>query len=129
MWFIIILKFTKKQGFTLSLEDTFLENHKGEDQTDPLAFLGLKILKDFHERPHVLSRERNFNWEVNKYSVSLKEDQRKLISLITLGTNSWNEIDKKSTVFKKITAKIWLENFFGNNNFRFHRINIRKVIY
>ena len=40
---MIILKVTKKQGFTLSLEDTFLEKPQGgRCQTDPPAFLGLR---------------------------------------------------------------------------------------
>ena len=40
----IILKVTKKQGFTFSLEDTFSENHRG-DQIDPPAISGLKQIK------------------------------------------------------------------------------------
>ena len=28
---MIILKVTKKQGFTLSLEDTFFEKHRGKE--------------------------------------------------------------------------------------------------
>ena len=31
---MIILKVTKKQGFTLSLEDTFFEKPQGRGQTD-----------------------------------------------------------------------------------------------
>ena len=40
---MITLKVTKKQGFTLSLENIFLENQQGGgSQTDPRsAFLGL----------------------------------------------------------------------------------------
>ena len=36
---MIILKVTKNQGFTLSLEDTFFEKPQGEGQTDlpPMA--------------------------------------------------------------------------------------------
>ena len=38
----IILKFTKKQDFTLSLEDTFFKKpHGGRDEIDPPAVLGL----------------------------------------------------------------------------------------
>ena len=33
----IILKFIENQGFTLSLKDTFLENHSGGGQTDHLS--------------------------------------------------------------------------------------------
>ena len=41
MW-LIILKVTKKQGFTLPLEDTFLEKNTGEGELTLLqAFLGL----------------------------------------------------------------------------------------
>ena len=40
---MIILKITKKQGFTLSLEDTFLEKpQEGSNVPLPPAFLGLK---------------------------------------------------------------------------------------
>ena len=45
MRLMIILKVTKSQGFTLSLEDTFFEKPQdgGEGgQTDPLAVLGLR---------------------------------------------------------------------------------------
>ena len=35
MWLITILKVTKSQIFTLSLEDTFLEKPRGEGQVDP----------------------------------------------------------------------------------------------
>ena len=35
------IKSHKKQGFTLSLEDTFLENHRGATGRNPPAFLGL----------------------------------------------------------------------------------------
>ena len=47
MCFKIILKVTKKQGFTLSLEDTFFEKPQGASQIDPfptspLAVLGLR---------------------------------------------------------------------------------------
>ena len=43
MWLRIILKVTKNQGFTLSLEDTFLKNPQGGrgGQIDPQAVLGL----------------------------------------------------------------------------------------
>ena len=40
---MIILKATKNQSFTLSLEDTFLEKTQGS-QTDPPTFLGLRDL-------------------------------------------------------------------------------------
>ena len=39
----MILKATKKQGFTLSLEDKFFENPQGGGQIDLPAVLGLKI--------------------------------------------------------------------------------------
>ena len=41
----LILKVTKNQGFTLSLEETFFEKPQG-GQTDPPppAFLGLKMI-------------------------------------------------------------------------------------
>ena len=47
-----ILKVTKKQGFTLSLENTFLKNHKGGGggQIDPQTCLGL--IRKAPERPH-----------------------------------------------------------------------------
>ena len=35
MWLITILKVTKSQVFTLSLEDTFLEKPQGEGKVDP----------------------------------------------------------------------------------------------
>ena len=35
IWLRVILKVTKKQGFTLSLEDTFLEKPQGGDQIEP----------------------------------------------------------------------------------------------
>ena len=41
---MIILKVTKKQGFTLSLEDTFFEKPQGEVKLIPPAVLGLKSL-------------------------------------------------------------------------------------
>ena len=43
MYLMIILKVTKNQGFTLSLEDTFFEKPQGGGQFDPPAVLGLKI--------------------------------------------------------------------------------------
>ena len=43
MCLMIILKVTKDQGFTLSLEDTFFENPQGvEVKLTPPAVLGLK---------------------------------------------------------------------------------------
>ena len=52
LWPITILKVTIKQGFTLSLENTFLKNHKGGGgQIDPPAFLGL--IRKAPERPHI----------------------------------------------------------------------------
>ena len=46
MWLIIILKFTKKQVFTLSLENTLLDKSQGGVKlTLPPAFLGLSILE------------------------------------------------------------------------------------
>ena len=43
MWLMIILKVTKNQGFTLSLEDTFLKKPQGGrgGQIDPQVVLGL----------------------------------------------------------------------------------------
>ena len=43
IWLMIILKFTKNQSFTLSLEDTFLEKPQGGSSwpPDPVVFLGL----------------------------------------------------------------------------------------
>ena len=35
---MIVLKVTKKQGFTLSLEDIFLEKRQGWGQIDPQPF-------------------------------------------------------------------------------------------
>ena len=35
MWLMIILKVTKEQGLTLSLEDTFFEKPQGGGQIDP----------------------------------------------------------------------------------------------
>ena len=40
MWLMIILKVAKKQGFTLSLENKFLNKPQGR-QIDLLFFLGL----------------------------------------------------------------------------------------
>ena len=40
---MIMLKVTKKQGFTLSLENMFLEKPQGEVVTPTPAFLGLII--------------------------------------------------------------------------------------
>ena len=37
MWLMIILKFTKNQGFTLSLEDKFFEKPQGVGQIDPAS--------------------------------------------------------------------------------------------
>ena len=42
MWLMIILKITKKQGFTLSSEATFFEKPQGRGQIDFPAVLGLK---------------------------------------------------------------------------------------
>ena len=40
MWLLIISKVSKKQGFTLSLEDTFLEIHRGVvELTPPLSLI------------------------------------------------------------------------------------------
>ena len=42
MWLMIVLKVTKKQGFTLTLEDTFFGKPQGGGQIDhPLAILAL----------------------------------------------------------------------------------------
>ena len=38
---MIILKVTKNQSFTLSLEDTFSKKKAGQGQIDPTAILGL----------------------------------------------------------------------------------------
>ena len=43
MWLIIILKVTKSHSFTLFLENTFLEKHRGRVKLTP-AFLGLKYI-------------------------------------------------------------------------------------
>ena len=42
----IILKVTKNQGFSLSLEDTLVEKPQGQDQIDllPRAVLGLRYI-------------------------------------------------------------------------------------
>ena len=61
----------------------------------------LKTLKDSHERSDVLSPERNVNWDVHKNVFPLEEAQKIPIARITLSTNSQNEINKKSKVFKK----------------------------
>ena len=37
MWLMIILKFTKNQGFPLSLEDKFFEKPQGVGQIDPVS--------------------------------------------------------------------------------------------
>ena len=42
---MIILKVTKDQGFTLSLEDKYFEKPQGWGQIDPSAVLGLKIMR------------------------------------------------------------------------------------
>ena len=42
MFLMITLKVTKNQGFTLTLKHTVLGKPKWGDQTDPLAFSGLK---------------------------------------------------------------------------------------
>ena len=44
MRLMLILKFTKKQGFTISLENTFFEKNPEANQIDPLPFLGLKLV-------------------------------------------------------------------------------------
>ena len=41
---MIILKVTKNQSFTLSLEDTFFEKPQGRGQIDPRAVFGLIVL-------------------------------------------------------------------------------------
>ena len=41
-WLNRMLKVTKKQGFTLYLENIFLEKQQGGQTDTPLAFLGLK---------------------------------------------------------------------------------------
>ena len=48
---MIILKVTKSQGFTLSLEDTFFEKPQGVKLTapSPPAVLGLKAVFQFSE--------------------------------------------------------------------------------
>ena len=51
----------------------------------------LKALKDFYKKEHVLSRERNFNFAVNKNAFCLKEYLGMPILCITLCENSWNE--------------------------------------
>lgn len=61
----------------------------------------LKALSDSHERSDVLSPERNVNWDVHKNVFSLEETQKIPIACITLCTNSQNEINKQSKVFKK----------------------------
>ena len=43
MSFMIILKVTKSQSFTLSLEDRFLEKQQGGGSNWPPVFLGLKM--------------------------------------------------------------------------------------
>ena len=40
---MIILTILKKQGFVLSLENTFLEKSQGRGQLDSPAFLGLRF--------------------------------------------------------------------------------------
>ena len=37
---MIVLKVTKKQGFTISVENTFLEKPQGSQINHPSAFLG-----------------------------------------------------------------------------------------
>ena len=49
MWLMIIFNVTKNQGFTFSLEDSFLEKPKwrrGAGQIDTKAFLGLNLHND-----------------------------------------------------------------------------------
>ena len=41
---MIILKVTKKQVFTLSVENTSLEKPQGVGQIDPSVFLGLNLI-------------------------------------------------------------------------------------
>ena len=48
----------------------------------------LKALKDFYKKEHVLSRERNFNFAVNKNAFCLKEYLGMPILCITLCENS-----------------------------------------
>ena len=45
MYFKIILKATKNQRFTLSLEDTFFEKPQGGGQIDPPAVFGLRTMR------------------------------------------------------------------------------------
>ena len=52
MWVVIILKVTKKQAFTLSLEDTYFEKPQGAwggEQMDPSppVVLGLRLVYSF----------------------------------------------------------------------------------
>ena len=47
----------------------------------------LKNFKDLHYKPDVCSRERNFNWGVNKNFILLKEDQRISIARIPFCIN------------------------------------------
>ena len=44
MLLMIILKVTKKQVFTLSVENTSLEKPQGVGQIDPPVFLGLNLI-------------------------------------------------------------------------------------
>ena len=59
MWLMIVLKVTRKQGFTISLEDTFFEKSQGRGGgggqiEHPSSFLGLivniQIIGQIHKK-------------------------------------------------------------------------------
>ena len=70
IWPIIILKVTKNQGFTLSLEDTFFERPQEENQIDcpppaiPIAVLELILLPHCNKisRPYLFSVLNYWTW-------------------------------------------------------------------
>ena len=65
----IISKVTKSKGYTLSLEDTFFKNHRGEVNLTPLGFLGLSNLHHLV----VLGNDWNFWLSLFYQAVTLDE--------------------------------------------------------
>ena len=51
MWLMIILKVTKKQDFTLSLEDAYFQKPQGGQTEPPSAVLGLIHFEEKRRKP------------------------------------------------------------------------------
>ena len=48
MWFMIILKATKNQGFTLSLEGTFIEKPSGQSDWPPAVLELISSIRAYY---------------------------------------------------------------------------------